>query len=142
MFKEARDLHNQGEYDLNEAEKFYILETDIGEYGVYEGQDVPLDFPILAEKKDPPLNKPSLNSGSGKNIKFLCVTPRRAMLRKLHSVIKKVDFEATGTTQKQEPALQSVTSVPRRKIKLSLGIGLVGLINTLARMCLEGSGDE
>jgi hypothetical protein len=36
-----------------------LLETDIGEHGIYEGEKVPLDIPIAEEeKKNPPLNKP------------------------------------------------------------------------------------
>ena len=35
-----------------------LLETDIGEHGIYEGEKVPLDIPIAEEKKEPPLNKP------------------------------------------------------------------------------------
>ena len=85
LFKEARDLHNQGEYDLNEAEKFYILETEIGEYGLFEGQRVPLDFPMLIEKKkkDPPLNKPSHNAGSGKKYKVFVRNPKTGKVKKV-----------------------------------------------------------
>ena len=36
-----------------------LLETDIGEHGIYEGEKVPLDIPIAEEEeKNPPLNKP------------------------------------------------------------------------------------
>ena len=40
-----------------------LLETDLGKFGVYEGEEVALDFPMLTEskkkkKKTPPLGKP------------------------------------------------------------------------------------
>ena len=39
-----------------------LLETDLGKFGVYKGEEVALDFPMLTEapkkKKDPPLGKP------------------------------------------------------------------------------------
>ena len=47
LFSEARDLNRKGLYQLNKDEKYYINETDIGEWGLYEGEYVPLDYPIL-----------------------------------------------------------------------------------------------
>ena len=49
--------------------------------GLFEGEEVPLDFPMYAEtlevkkkKKDPPIGKPTRNTGSGKKYKCLSVT--------------------------------------------------------------------
>ena len=47
LFSEARDLNKKGLYHLNEDEKYYLNETDIGEWGLFEGNYVPLDYPIL-----------------------------------------------------------------------------------------------
>ncbi len=52
LFKEARDLYEIGLYDLNEEEKYYILETDLGEWGYYMDDYVPLDYPILEGTED------------------------------------------------------------------------------------------
>lgn len=49
LFVEVRNLHEEGKYMLNSNEEFYILETRIGEYGVFEGEDVPIDFPFMVE---------------------------------------------------------------------------------------------
>lgn len=59
LFSEARGLYSEGLLtELNDWDK-QLLETDIGEFGLYENQKVPLDCPIQEEdKKDPPLNKP------------------------------------------------------------------------------------
>jgi hypothetical protein len=47
LFREVRDLSEIGLYKLNPAEKYFINETDIGEWDFYDGQLVPLDYPII-----------------------------------------------------------------------------------------------
>lgn len=60
IIREAKRLVNEGRYTLTEVDK-QILETDIGEFEVYEGEIVPLDCPmILEEKDDVELNKPKV----------------------------------------------------------------------------------
>ena len=49
LFREVRELWNAGLYQLSENEEFYIAETEIGEFGIYEGVIVPLDFPMIIE---------------------------------------------------------------------------------------------
>ena len=49
LFREVRELWNSDLYTLSENEKFYIAETEIGEFGIYEGDIVPLDFPMIIE---------------------------------------------------------------------------------------------
>jgi hypothetical protein len=48
MMREAKDLAGQGHISLDEDDAA-MLETDIGEYGTYEGRKVPLDLPFVAE---------------------------------------------------------------------------------------------
>ena len=51
---------------VNDDDKEILLETDLGEYGMYEGKKVRLDFPMAEEeleeaedkKKTPPIGKP------------------------------------------------------------------------------------
>ena len=52
LFSEARDLNKKGLYQLNEDEKYYLNETDIGEWGLFEGDYVPLDYPILEGEEE------------------------------------------------------------------------------------------
>ena len=52
LFREARELNSQGLYPLLESERELIEETDIGEFGIYEGEKVPLDFPMLYEEDE------------------------------------------------------------------------------------------
>ena len=49
LFREARQLSSIGVYTLTESESELIEDTDIGEFGVYEGEIVPLDYPMLYE---------------------------------------------------------------------------------------------
>jgi len=59
LFREARELYKEGLLtELSSWDKT-LLETDIGEFGEFEGGKVPLDCPIQEEdEKNPPLNKP------------------------------------------------------------------------------------
>ena len=52
LFTEARKAHNQGVIQLCEADLNLIQETDIGLYGMFEGQKVPLDLPMVDEEVD------------------------------------------------------------------------------------------
>ena len=77
LWAEARYLYSRNAIHLNDDDKAIILETNLGEYGMFEGKKVALDIPMLeddalaadeeeiadepiaeAEKKNPPLNKP------------------------------------------------------------------------------------
>ena len=47
LFRKARELYNEGVYFPKSINEFEILEDlDIGEFGIYENQLVPLDYPI------------------------------------------------------------------------------------------------
>lgn len=75
LFREARNLWEMGLLDLDEEDSF-LMTTDIGDFGVYEGIEVPLDAPMSIDQdiileaeyqgKDVKLNNPSRNNtGSG-----------------------------------------------------------------------------
>lgn len=76
---EARRLYNKGRLQpLNEADRDLFENFDLGEWAEFEGERVPLDFPMWSttieeakkkKKKDPPLNKPTKNTGAGKKYK-------------------------------------------------------------------------
>ena len=67
LFSYARELKESSNqlFRLNEFDE-YLLSTDIGKFGLYEGEEVPLDHPFIYEKKDVELNKPK----RGGNKKF------------------------------------------------------------------------
>jgi hypothetical protein len=76
--------------DLNEFDE-ELLNTDIGEFGVYENQKVPLDMPIQEEDENPPIGKPK-RGGPKKYYVFV---------RKPDGGIKKVTWgDTTGLSNK------------------------------------------
>ena len=126
LFSEARDLNKKGLYHLNEDEKYYLNETDIGEWGLFEGDYVPLDYPILEGEEEEVCNitekakrkkrksKKKKTGGSmyqGKKVQLN--KPKRGGSKKFYVYvrdpktknIKKVSFGAKGmTTGLNDPA--------------------------------------
>lgn len=90
LIKEARHLWKMGGYEpkIHEIE---ILQSNIGQFGIYEGERVPLDIPMLndvelseaKEKKNPPLNKPTTNPGGGKKWKVYVRDPKTGNVKKV-----------------------------------------------------------
>jgi len=52
LFTEARNLHRDGYLELCEEDRILLEETNIGEYGEYEGKKIPLDLPMAYEEVD------------------------------------------------------------------------------------------
>ena len=46
LFEEARILTLLGHYSPTIEEAYYLNDTDIGQWGIYEGISVPLDWPM------------------------------------------------------------------------------------------------
>jgi hypothetical protein len=46
LFTEARTLHRDGYLELCQEDRLLLEQTDIGEYGTFQGQKVPLDMPM------------------------------------------------------------------------------------------------
>ena len=53
LWQEARYLYLREIIHVNEDDKEILSETDLGNYGMYEGEKVPLDLPMLNENIDP-----------------------------------------------------------------------------------------
>jgi hypothetical protein len=47
LWAEARYLYSRGALNLEGIDKEKITETNLGEYGMYEGKKVPLDLPMI-----------------------------------------------------------------------------------------------
>lgn len=99
LFKEVRKLYNEDKLYLNPEDRWLVENTDIGNYGLYEGQFVALDVPFTEEeqlneadtkKKHPPLNKPK--RGGSKKFYVYVKDPKTKK-------IKKVSFGAAGGGQ-------------------------------------------
>ena len=74
----------------------WCLETDLGSFSIYQGKEIPLDFPMfeeeLNEEEEPELNKPSRDNDSKKKYKVYV---------KDGDKIKKISFgDSTGLTVK------------------------------------------
>jgi hypothetical protein len=60
FFAEAKRMYKEGTLELADSFDRQLLESDIGEFAMYENDLVPLDAPFLAEEdeKNPPIGKP------------------------------------------------------------------------------------
>ena len=53
LFRETRKLYNEGRYFPGSSDELELLEDlDIGEFALYEGQMVPLDYPIMKGEEE------------------------------------------------------------------------------------------
>ena len=99
LFREVRDLSELGLYDLSPAESYYINETSIGEWDFYNGEIVPLDYPIIegdvSLKPSIPLEvleekkkkaKPAGNLYKGRKVELN--KPRRGGSKKFYVYVK------------------------------------------------------
>ena len=50
LWKEARTLYSRNILDVGEDDEHILLETHLGEYGMFEGDRVPLDLPMMDEE--------------------------------------------------------------------------------------------
>ena len=77
LFREARKLFLAGHYKLSSADEVDLIQnSDIGEFAIYEGRLVPLDYPIMEgteyhlneakyKGKDVKLNEPKRGGSKG-----------------------------------------------------------------------------
>jgi hypothetical protein len=98
LWAEARSLYLREIIHVNEDDKQILEETDLGNYGMYEGKKVPLDLPMLEEeeleeaedkKKTPPIGKPK----RGGSKKFYVYVRDKGK-------VKKVSFGQVGMSAK------------------------------------------
>jgi len=99
LWEEARMLYSRDLLEVKGDDLDILLETDLGHFGEYNGQRVPLDF-IFEEieeineaekKKNPPLNKPK--RGGSKKFYVYVRDPKSGN-------IKKVSFGQAGMSAK------------------------------------------
>jgi len=50
LWKEVRTLYSRDILNVGEEDEHILLETHLGEYGMFEGDRVPLDLPMLDEE--------------------------------------------------------------------------------------------
>ena len=92
VIREARVEYKKGNYKpLNEEEQ-EMLESELGEWALFEGERVPLDFPMYIEtldekkkkkkKKDPPIGKP-MKGGGGKKYQVYVRNKKTGRIKKI-----------------------------------------------------------
>lgn len=89
LWSEARYLYLREVIHVNDDDKEILLETNLGEYGMYEGKKVPLDLPMLEEvideaedkKKNPPIGKPK--RGGSKKFYVYVKNPKTKKIKKV-----------------------------------------------------------
>ena len=80
--RQGRKFLKMGLYEaVNEEERHMLENSDLGEFVMFEGEEVPLDFPMYEEKKKGPIGKPMKNSGSGKKYKVYVKDPKTGNVR-------------------------------------------------------------
>lgn len=79
LFKEAKQHWKQGRYNPTEEEKL-VFETDLGEWGIYNGRRVPLDCPLI--------NETALNEAEYKGKKVELGKPSRGGSKKFYVYVK------------------------------------------------------
>ena len=52
LYSEARALYSRGKLDVSEDDKYFLTETHVGSFGMFEGKRVPLDIPMISEQMD------------------------------------------------------------------------------------------
>jgi hypothetical protein len=96
LWSEARFLYSRGAINVSGIDKEILTETKLGEYGLFEGQMVPLDMPLLEEGevneaeyqgKKVQIGKPKRGGASGK--KFYVYVMDKGK-------VKKVSFGDSG----------------------------------------------
>jgi hypothetical protein len=89
LWAEARSLYLREIIHVNDDDKQILEETDLGNYGMYENQKVPLDLLLLEneeleeadKKKNPPLGKPK--RGGSKKFYVYVKNPKTKKIKKV-----------------------------------------------------------
>ena len=98
LFTEARTLHRNGFLQLCEEDRILLEQTNIGEYGEFEGKQVPLDLPMVDEDIDvrnPKLPRPGEYGGDVK-IGMIVVDKNNNQLRIVDITDNKVVLKPTS----------------------------------------------
>ena len=138
LFSYARTLKES--LQLNEFDQYH-MSTDIGEFGLYEGKEVPLDHPFINEAeykgKEVELNQPKRG---GKKKFFVYVKNEKG------NVIKIEFGDTTGLSAKiNNPAARKSFSArhncPAKKDKTKAGYWSCNLPKYASQLGLKGGGN-
>jgi len=106
LFREARELYNIGALSVVEDDT-ELLESNIGEYGMYNGIRVPLDYPISLDELIDLYESQEIDEAEFKGKKVSIGKPKRGGSKKFYvyvkdgDKVKKISFgDTTGLSAK------------------------------------------
>jgi len=129
-FREARKLLKEGHLKADPIDTELLTETDLGEFGEYNGVKVPLDYPLTEDYllleaeyqgKEVQLNKPKRNAGSGKKYMVFTTNPKTHKVIKVTFGDKHGGLSAKITDPKARKAFSARMNCPAKKDKTKPG---------------------
>jgi hypothetical protein len=90
LFREARALYNEGILSVVEDDA-ELLESNLGEYGIYEGIRVPLDYPISLDELIELHESQEIDEAEFKGKKVSIGKPKRGGSKKFYVYVKDGD---------------------------------------------------
>ena len=130
VIKEARELFDLGRIDLCDVDKELYESTDIGKFGMFNGELVPLDLPMeyieeLNEAeykgKEVKLNYPMRNNGSGKKYYVYVKNPKTGKVKKISFGDVKGGLTAKVSDPKARKAFAARHNCDMKKDKTTAG---------------------
>lgn len=116
LFREARQLYNEGKILVSTADR-ELLETEIGEFGEYNGLKVPLDYIIteseLDEEKKVALGKP--HRGGSKKFYVFVKDPKTKRIKKVSFGMAGGGLRAKLNNPKARRAFSNRHNCPQKK---------------------------
>jgi hypothetical protein len=122
LLQETRLLWKQGVIQLQEEDLRLFENTDLGRFGLYEGQMVPLDLPLMEvlkeeeleeEKKQPALGKPK--RGGSKKFYVYVKDPKTKRIKKVSFGMAGGGLRAKLNNSKARAAFSKRHNCPQKK---------------------------
>ena len=122
LIAETRILWEKEIITLQDADKRLFENTDLGRFGLYEGQKVPLDLPIMEmvneeeleeEKKQPALGKPK--RGGSKKFYVYVKDPKTKRIKKISFGMAGGGLRAKLNNSKARAAFSKRHNCPQKK---------------------------
>jgi hypothetical protein len=125
LFIESKKLYESGDLVLNDTSDLDLIQSNIGEVGVYENNKVFLNIPYINEAeykgKKVKLNKPKRNTGSGKKYYVYVKNPKTGKVKKVTFGDKKGGLTAKVSDPKARKAFASRHDCKNKKDKTKAG---------------------
>lgn len=119
LIAETRTLWEKGIINLQDADLRLFENTDLGRFDLYEGQQVPLDLPLMEveeideEKKQPALGKP--HRGGSKKFYVYVKDPKTKRIKKVSFGMAGGGLRAKLNNPKARQAFSKRHNCPQKK---------------------------